>query len=302
MTPLRLAPALQAALPTIEVLDIGAREEGSDRYAPLVEQGLARVAGFEPEPDAFERLKARPGPFTYYPYVLGDGGPATLHVTQYPGCTSLLEPDPAVIDIFQTIGASLDVSPPAARNFLVTNKVRVQTARLDDVAGLAPPDYVKIDVQGAELMVLTHGARTLSSATVVQTEVEFLPIYKNQPLFGDMQCFLREQGFVLHKLIDVSGRTLAPMRFPGDPFRALSQMLWADAVFVRNFIELGRWSNGDLLKAALVLNDVYNSYDLVGRLLREHDSRNNGALFNRYLLALKQIEIIPFYLNQKNTN
>ena len=39
MTLLRLAQALQADLPTIEVLDIGAREERFDRYAPLVEQG-----------------------------------------------------------------------------------------------------------------------------------------------------------------------------------------------------------------------------------------------------------------------
>ncbi|MEK7245397.1 MAG: hypothetical protein AAB223_05195, partial [Pseudomonadota bacterium] len=114
MTPFRLAQALQADLPTIEVLDIGAREEGSDRYTPLVEQGLARVAGFEPEQSAFERLKARPGPFTYYPHVLGDGGPATLYVTMYPGCTSLLEPDPAVIDVFQTMGAS-----PPAGNIIV---------------------------------------------------------------------------------------------------------------------------------------------------------------------------------------
>ena len=117
-----------------------------------------------------------------------------------------------------------------------------------------------------------------------------------------MQCFLREKGFVLHKLIEVSGRTFRPMRFPDEPGQALSQMLWADAIFVRDFIKLDRWSDGDLLKAALVLNDVYRSYDLVGRLLREHDSRNNGVLYERYLRALQQIEIVPFYLNQKNTN
>lgn len=293
---IRLAQALQADLPTIEVLDIGAREEGADRYTPLVEQGLARVTGFEPEIFAFERLKARSGPFTYYPHILGDGGPATLYVTSNSGCTSLLEPDPAVIDIFQSIGAS-----PPAGNFLVKDKVQVQTVRLDDVNGLAPPDYIKIDVQGAELMVLRHGIRTLFSATVVQCEVEFLPLYKNQPLFGDMQCFLREQGFVLHKLIDISGRTFIPMLLVEQPHQALSQMLWADAIFVRDFTKLDRWSDGDLLKAALVLNDIYKSFDLVGRLLREHDSRNNGALYERYNQRLMHLEVIPFYLNQKNS-
>lgn len=297
MADFRLLQILQSELPVIEVLDIGAREEGADRYAVLVEQGLARVTGFEPEPSAFERLKARPGPYTYFPYVLGDGGPATVHITRYLGCTSLFEPDPTVIDMFQTIAAS-----PPDGNFLVIDKQKVQTVRLDDVSGLAPPDFIKIDVQGAELQVLTHGKRALSSALVVQTEVEFLPLYKNQPLFGDMQCFLREQGFVLHKLVDVGGRTFIPFHFSDQPSRSLSQMLWADAVFVRDFVDLSQWLNEDLLKAALVLNDVYNSYDLVGRLLHEHDRRTKGAGLEKYFGALQRGKIVPFYLNQKNTD
>ena len=297
MAPFRLADALQVGLPVVEVLDIGARLEGEDRYAPLVGQNLARVTGFEPEPSEFERLKDRPGPFTYFPYVLGSGGPATLHVTRYPGCTSLLEPDPAVIDLFETIGAS---SPDW--NFFVMDKVGVETVRLDDVSGLAAPDYIKIDVQGAELQVLTHGTRVLSSASVVQTEVEFLPIYKNQPLFGDMQCFLREQGFVLHKLIDVSGRKFRPIQDSANPHQAISQVLWADAVFVRNFVAFDQWTNGGLLKAALVLNDVYRSYDLVFHILREHDARTQGNLSGTYGAALNRTQLVPFYFNQKNTN
>lgn len=296
MAPFRLADALRIDLPVVEILDIGARLEGEDRYAPLVKQNLARVTGFEPELSEFERLKTRPGPYTYFPHVLGAGGPATMHVTRYPGCTSLLEPDSAVIDVFQTIGAS-----PPDGNFLVVDKVGVETVRLDDVPGLASPDYIKIDVQGAELQVLTHGKHTLSSALVVQTEVEFLPIYRNQPLFGDMQCFLREQGFVLHKLIDISGRTFRPIHDSANPFQAISQVLWADAVFVRNFIAFDKWTGGGLLKAALVLNDVYRSYDLVFHVLREHDARTKGNLSGNYAAALNRTQLIPFYFNQKNT-
>lgn len=296
MASLRLADALQIELPVVEVLDIGARQEGGDRYAPLVEQNLARVTGFEPELSEFERLKTRPGPFTYFPYVLGAGGPATMHVARYPGCSSLLEPDPAVIDLFETIGAST-----VDWNFFVLDRTTVQTVRLDDVRGLAPPDFIKIDVQGAELSVLAHGARALSSATVVQTEVEFLPLYKNQPLFGDMQCFLRDHGFVLHKLIDISGRKFRPIQDAANPYQAISQVLWADAVFVRNFVELGKWTDGGLLKAALVLNDIYRSYDLVFHVLREYDARTKENLSGKYAASLNRTRLIPFYFNQKNT-
>ena len=296
MSPFRLAGALQVELPVIEVLDIGARQEDNDCYASLLEQGLAQITGFEPEPSEFQRLKSRPGPFAYHPDFLGDGNPATLHVTHYPGCSSLLDPDPAVIDLFEGIGAS---SPGG--NFHVLEKVPVQTTRLDDIREIAPPDYIKIDVQGAELTVLKHGTRTLSSATVVQTEVEFLPLYKGQPLFGDMQCFFREQGFVLHKLIDISGRTFRPLRNPEHPYRALSQVLWADAVFVRDFTDFSRWSLDDLLKAALILTDVYNSYDLALLYLREHDLRTKGDLSKKYASMLSQTEIDRLYFNCKDT-
>jgi hypothetical protein len=76
-------------------------------------------------------------------------------------------------------------------------------------------------------------------------------------------------------------------------------MLWADAVFVRDFTNLAQWSNDDLLKAALVLNDVYKSYDLVFRLLAEFDKRSKSDLSKKFFSALNSTEISIFYLNEK---
>lgn len=293
--PLLLRQALDVELPVVEVLDIGAMSEGEDRYAALVEQGLARVTGFEPSPDALARLNTRKGPYRYLPFVLGDGNEATFHMTRYPGCSSLLEPDPAVIDAFLTISAT-----PPDGNFAVVATERVRTVRLDDVAGVPAPDLLKIDIQGAELLVLENAVDTLSSVLVLETEVEFVPLYRNQPLFGDMQCFLRSQGFMLHKLIDVSGRPWRPLH-AGDPFRPLSQLLWSDAVFVRDPLRLAGFGDIELLKAALVLNDVYRSFDLVYRLLEEHDRRSAGALAGRYVEALAATpDAEPLFLNQRH--
>jgi FkbM family methyltransferase len=281
-------------IPHIEIMDIGAMAEGAERYHPLVDHGLASVTGFEPNPAEFARLSGRPGPYAYHPVCLGDGGPATLHVTHYPGCSSLLRPDATVIDAFSGICASLP-----GGNFAVEKIVQVETVRLDDVEGCARPDLIKIDVQGAELLVLENGPSAVSAALVIECEAEFVPLYEDQPLFGDVHAFLRTHGFELHKLVDVSGRCYRPLTLE-NPFTAISQLLWADAVFVRSPFDLARYADGDLLKAAAILNDVYRSYDLVHRLLAEHDRRAGGSAAAAYAAFLNSGKAPPpLYMTQR---
>lgn len=205
-----------------------------------------------------------------------------MHFTRYPGCTSLLEPDPAVIDLFSSIGTEDPFG-----NFQVMRREPVQTVRLDDLEGLRQPDLIKIDVQGAELTVLEHGTKTLARSLVVETEVEFLPLYKNQPLFGDVQVFMRDRGFVLHKLIDVAGRSLRPTRYRANPYAATSQLLWADAVFVRDFTNLKGYTDEDLAVAGAILHDVYRSFDLALFLLSELDRRRQSDMAARYIAAIQ---------------
>ena len=197
----------------------------------------------------------------------------------------MLEPDPAVIDLFETIGCDT-----GARNFHVVASERVQTTRLDDLLPDIHGDFVKIDVQGAELMILRNGRRVLAETLVIETEAEFIPIYRGQPLFGDLQCFLRDQGFMLHKFVDFGGRPFRPVR-PKNPFAPISQAMWADAIFVRDFSQLDAYSDEDLIKAAAILHVVYRSYDLVGLFLREFDRRRSSALWGRYSVWLETCDL-----------
>ena len=68
---------------------------------------------------------------------------------------------------------------------------------------------------------------------------------------------------------------------------ALSQLLWADAIFVRDFTRLDTYSDDGLLKAVAVLDLVYGSYDLAALLLDEYDRRSQTNLRQRYLDTLK---------------
>lgn len=278
------------AVPEIELMDIGAALlDNEPHYAGLLNRGLGRVTAFEPD-DEQRRIigeNIKSDRYRCLPYFLGDGKPATFHLTRYPGCSSLLEPDPAVIDLFTSISAMGE-----GGNFSVQKTIPVETTRLDDL-DLPPIDYIKIDVQGSELAILQNGAKCLKSVLVIEAETEFVPIYKNQPLFGDIQCYLREQGFVLHKITEVAGRCFRPMQVNNNPMQPMSQLLWADSIFVRDFSAPESYSDAQLLKAAALLHECYRSFDLAIYLLQQHDTRTGSDHAKRYIEKLGSLPSVP---------
>lgn len=271
--------------PIIQVCDIGAAEMGEgNRYDSLMEQGLAFVTGFEPFTAQCQYLEGRAGgKGRFLPYVLGTGEKATFHFTRYLGCSSLYEPNPDIINLFTAIGTT----PDGWNNFAVQGTTDVDTIRLDDVPDVPLLDYMKLDVQGAELDVLRHGMHVLRSVLVLEVEVEFVEVYQNQPLFGDVHAFLVSQGFTLHKFQDMAGRTFRPWRDDNNPTRGLSQILWADAIFVRDITRIDDLDDGQLVKSAVILHELYDSYDLVLTLLAHFDRRNGTRIHEAYMDAIK---------------
>lgn len=74
----------------------------------------------------------------------------------------------------------------------------VITARLDDIAskhGFSSPDFLNIDVQGAELLVLRGGTSVLSKAKCVIAEVSTVPYYEGGVLYPELSAFLLSHGF-----------------------------------------------------------------------------------------------------------
>ena len=69
-----LAPALGIGLdgPVIDVVDIGANPiDGDPPYRRLLDSGLCRVTGFEPQPQALADLRRQAGPARAVPPVRG---------------------------------------------------------------------------------------------------------------------------------------------------------------------------------------------------------------------------------------
>lgn len=263
----------------VKVVDVGANPiDGDPPYAALLRAGDAEVLGFEPNPAALAVLQARKGPLeTYLPHALGDGARHRLHLCQAPGMTSLLEPDPAVLGLFHGF-------PDWGR---VLAREEVETRRLDDVPEAAGADLLKLDIQGAELMVLRHATARLAEACVIQAEVEFLPLYRDQPLFSEVELFLRGHGFRLHRFFPAVSRAIRPVLVNNDPYAGLSQLVWADAIFVRDLARLDGHTDRQLLAGAALLHNCYGSHDVAFHLLAEHDRRSGGRLAAAYLGGLQ---------------
>ena len=100
-------------------------------------------------------------------------------------------------------------------------------------------------------------------------KVEFVDMYERQPLFADVDSFLRSQGFVFHRFVSLHGRPMKPLHLAANPLQPISQQLWADAVYVRDLWELQSHSRDQLLKLALILHEIYHSYDVVLHVLQK---------------------------------
>jgi hypothetical protein len=181
--------------------------------------------------------------------------------------TSLLRPDPRMLKL---LGGFSELGK-------VVREVPVTTRRLDDIGEIGALDFLKIDVQGSELAVFRHGSRRLAEAVAVQTEVSFLPLYEQQPLFSDVDLELRRLGFVPHAFAAVKKWMISPLTIPNKPFAAFNQLLEADVVYVRDFSQPEEMSGEQLKHLAIIAHHCYRSFDLVANCLQHLRTRSEVA-------------------------
>lgn len=258
----------------INILDVGAALSEQPPYKSLVDAGRGKIFGFEPNREACEQLNREYGStHRFFPLFVGDGRPAIFHETNWVLTGSLYEPNSRLLEKFQNLA---EVVTPIAVH-------PVETTRLDDIAEISDIDFIKIDVQGSELAVFKNASRALSGALLIQTEVEFVELYKGQPMFADVDIFLRAGGFQFHTLNGFAGRAFKPLVANGDVNSAFRQALWSDAIYVRDWMRLDDLSETKLRNYAILAHDVLRSYDLTHLVLSALDSRTGRNRAAHYL-------------------
>ena len=148
---------------------------------------------FEPIPTLAATLKNKykdNGAVTVHELALGpEKGPVDLNITNALPATSILKPAEALVKYH---GKMVEIS----------DTIDVPQDRLDNLFD-EEVDVIKLDLQGYELEALKGSTSLLNRVKLILTEVEFIPLYKDQVLFSDIDAFLRQQGFMLHNLYDL---------------------------------------------------------------------------------------------------
>ena len=207
------------------LVDVGARGGLKKNWASASRH--LRMLGFEPDANEYQRLadagQASSPSRIFLNTALADRhGPLQLHIARDAGLSSVFEPNRTFLDAF-----------PDAKRFDIVDTRTVAADTLDHQLrerSLTDVDFIKVDTQGSELLVLQGASDTLASAMFgVEVEVEFAPVYRDQPLFAEVDQYLRGRGYHLFDLRPVYWKR-AVGRYAGGP---RGQIAWADALYFR---------------------------------------------------------------------
>ncbi|WJW96593.1 FkbM family methyltransferase [Enterobacter pseudoroggenkampii] len=261
------------------IVDIGANPcDGVPPYQILMEKGLAEVTGFEPQPEAYAALqKARTLGVTFLPCAIGDGREHTLYLYNYSGLASLFKANPAMF--------GLNTHYRSHQSWKVLQQIPVRTKRLDDTNEIERIDLLKMDVQGSELSILQNGIRKLKETLIIQLEVSFLPLYLNQPAFGEVDMELRRQGFLPHCISAQKNIYLHPVSHCSD--RPANQVLEMDMVYIRDFTDMSAFTVEQLKQVAIIMHYCYGSVDMVIRCIMALEDSTGCNYLQDYLALLE---------------
>lgn len=216
-------------------LDIGARGGVHELIYPLGR--LANIIAFEPDPDADTAI---PG-ITEYPVSPGanlvveriglgaENKEELLYLTDNPAASSIFPP------VEQTVNR-YHMAPPKPSG----KTTAIEVKRLDDVLNTGyqhnpyAAEILKLDTQGYELEVLKGGEQTLRESSIALfIEVEFMQIYERQPLFSDVENYLRDLGFSFYGFDSLHYRSTKRVNNNLAP-KSRERLYWADAVFFKD--------------------------------------------------------------------
>lgn len=261
------------------ILDIGARGGADEDLLSIA--WASHMICLEPDEKEAAALTARGDArwreFRVLPLAAGGtSGPRQLYVPEDERAASLLQHDPAMLDRF------------ARGNLHRTQAVvEVKTTTLDamrEEGRIGRADFMKIDVEGAELEILKAGAGVLQDCVALKVECSFLRQRLEQPLIWDVMHFLAASGFEAVELRDIHywRRT----NLPAHPYRVRAEMEYSrgqaaqcDVILLR---AASRVQGVDQALRLVILSAALGFFDYAVTVLRQdpglavHVQRSHG--------------------------
>lgn len=184
------------------LFDVGARGGAGKEWMPFSKD--LDVVLFDPDPIECKRILSAKHSYNSLraiPVALSDSSKATqFYVTRNPQCSSLLQPNSVMLR---------DRYPVFSKHFEVARETVINTIRLDQAIvkyELPKPDFLKLDVQGAEGLILAGLGEYLGSVKALRLETHLRNLYLNEQMFWDLHTWLNDAGFELRRILTDKSR------------------------------------------------------------------------------------------------
>jgi len=232
-------------------VDIGAAGEIQPRWKPFSHK--LNYIGFEPDDRSIGNIQNKSNNFLSYsifPFALShQKGDIEFNLTRDPEKSSTYESNDRLLKKF-----------PNSQRYELTKKMKISSVSMDEILE-DEVDFIKIDIQGGELNVLKGADATLEKTLGLELEIEFIDMYKSQPLFGDLCEHLSNKGFEFIDFLNLC-------RWERENLDGLGQCIWGDALFLRSPEDIN-FNKLDIKKisAYFAILLVHRRFDLIARAL-----------------------------------
>ena len=251
----------------IKVVDVGAAAIAEEPiYKNLVDSKIADLIAIDGDIRQKQKiLNSYNGNVSVINEFISDGKDHNLYLcTKESGMTSLLKPDNNALSFFNGFSKFGEV--------IKTEKIK--TKKLDNLENIGSIDFLKIDAQGSELNIISNGKKSLKNCLGLQLEVSYFCLYENQPSFGEIDVYLRGQGYIPHQFLKVKRWSIKPTIFNHNFRVPGNQLLESDIIYIKNPLKLNKIQDEELKKFAFLSHHCFKSVDLCVYLILELEKRN----------------------------